>query len=127
MTTGVGRTILLVEDDASVRKLVSAMLHSSHYEVLTAGNGPDALGASAMHPGRIDLIITDFGLGEMNGLELADRIAARRPGLKVLVISGYSEINLPPGIKESLQPEFLPKPFTMDALLSKVGRILVRP
>lgn len=127
MTIGIGRTILLVEDDASVRKLVSAMLHSSQYEVLTAGSGADALGASAVHPGRIDLIITDFGLGEMNGLELADRIAARRPGLKVLVISGYSEISLPPGFKESLKPDFLPKPFTMDALLAKVGRILERP
>lgn len=127
MTIGIGRTILLVEDDASVRKLVSAMLHSCQYEVLTAGNGADALVASATHPGRIDLIITDFGLGEMNGLEIADRISARRPGLKVLVISGYSEINLPPGFKESLKPDFLPKPFTMDALLSKVGRLLERP
>ena len=127
MTNGNGRTVLLVEDDPSVRKLISAMLDSHAYRVLAAGDGAEALATSSLFEGRIDLVITDFGLGEMNGLELADRLSARRPGLRVLIISGYTEIQLPPGIRESLKPEFLPKPFTMDALLAKVGRIMARP
>src|SRR5262245_7802590 len=124
MTSGNGRTVLLVEDDHSVRKLIASILDSRGYAVLPAANGAEALALSAAHEGDIHLIVTDFGLGEMNGLELAARVAGTRPGVAILIISGYTELPLPPGLKDAVRTEFLSKPFTMEVLLAKVSRMM---
>lgn len=127
MTNGNGRTVLVVEDDQAVRKLVSGILETRGYSVLPAAGGAEALAASESHRGEIQLIVTDFGLGEMNGLELASRIAGRRPGIRILLISGYTEIPLPAALRDAVRAEFLPKPFTMNTFLAKVEGMLGAP
>lgn len=127
MTNGNGRTVLVVEDDHSVRKLLSGYLEMLGCRVLPAAGGAEAIAAAEAFPGEIHLVVTDFGLGEMNGLEMAARIAGRRPGIGILLISGYSEIPLPPGLKDAVRPEFLAKPFTMEEFLGKAGRMMGPP
>jgi CheY-like chemotaxis protein len=122
-----GRTVLVVEDDPAVRKLVAGFLESRGYVVLAAGSGAEALTAAEAYRGEIDLIITDFGLGAMNGLELAARIAGTRPGIAILLISGYTELPLPPGLKDAVRAQFLAKPFTMEGFLAKVDGMLRAP
>lgn len=121
---GTGRTILLVEDDQSVRKLISGVLESRGYFVISCVDGEAALAASGSHAGDIHLIVTDFGLGELNGLQLAARIADTRPGIGTLLISGYTEIPMPPEMRDRLRAEFLPKPFSMEAMLAKVADLI---
>lgn len=116
--------MLVVEDDPSVRKLVSGFLETIGCSVLPAAGGAEAIAAADAYPGEIDLVVTDFGLGEMNGLEMAARIGGKRPGIGILLISGYTEIPLPPGLRETVRSEFLAKPFTMEEFLGKVGGMM---
>lgn len=124
MTTGFGPVVLVVEDDQAVRKLVGGILETGGHLVLVAADGAEALATSAAWPGSIDLLVTDFGLGEMNGLELAARIGETRPGVAVLIISGYTELPIPPAMSGRLKADFLAKPFTTNALLQKVAQVL---
>lgn len=124
MTAGNGRTVLLVEDDASVRKLVSSILGSRGYHILSAAGGTEAIRLAESHAGEIHLIVSDFGLADMNGLEAAARIAGDRPGIGILLISGYTDLPLSPDLRGAIRAEFLSKPFTMDSLLAKVGKML---
>lgn len=124
MTIGIGPVVLLVEDDQAVRKLVGGILETQDYTVLPAADGAEAIATAAAWPGKIDLLVTDFGLGEMNGIELAARLGKSRPGLAVLVISGYTEIPVPPSLREHIRADFLAKPFTMDVFLGKVEQVL---
>jgi DNA-binding NtrC family response regulator len=124
MQFGNGRTVLLVEDDQAVRKLISGVLEASGYHVLPAVDGESAVAAAGAHLGEIHLMITDFGLGEMNGLQVAASIAALRPGIGILLISGYTEIPVPSELRIAARAEFLAKPFTMEAMLSKIRSML---
>ena len=117
-------TILVVEDDDSVRRLIVGTLGMCGFHVLQAADGSGALLAAAQHVGPIDLLLTDVIMPGMNGKEVADRLAALRPGVKVLFISGYSgELIAKAGV---LQPgvAYLPKPFTSDVLAAKVREML---
>jgi len=88
---GRGETVLLVEDEPSVRELAREMVEELGYRVLAAADGPEALTLAEKHP-QIDLLFTDVMLPHgMNGRELADELARRRPGLPVVFASGYSE------------------------------------
>jgi len=113
-------TILLVEDDDKVRKLVRRMLTQLGYKVLEASHGLDAVGVAGKHDGRIDLLLTDVVMPKMSGQEFAERVAAVRPDIEVVFMSGYPG-GMTSGHVTLDQSEFLlQKPFDKDAL----GRIL---
>ena len=116
--------ILLVEDDAAVRTSTLRVLSDRGYVVLPAASGEEALELEAAHGGRIDLILTDVVLPGMNGRELAERLAERRPSVPVLFTSGYNDdLILARGTRRDAV-RFLPKPFTPSTLLDTVVRIL---
>jgi two-component system cell cycle sensor histidine kinase/response regulator CckA len=117
-------TILLVEDEDPVRRLIAKLLGTRNYTILEANQGETALAVSESFPGPIHLLITDIMMPVMNGKELAARLANLRPGLKVLYISGYPGRFLPVGAGENGEEEFLSKPFKSDILLAKVDSLL---
>jgi len=117
-------TILLVEDEATVRQLARRFLEAKGYSVLEAPNGNEALERAASHAHRIDLLVTDLVMPGMSGREVAQRLSALRPGLKVLFVSGYTDdLAIRRSVAESDVP-FLQKPFTADALARKVRQVL---
>jgi len=117
-------TLLLVEDDEPGRVYARRVLEARGYRVLTAAHGPEALEVAAAHDGPIDLLVTDVIMPGMSGRELADRLVATRPGLRVLYVSGYTENSvvhhghLEPGVA------FLVKPYSPDDLARKVREVL---
>jgi len=117
-------TILLVEDDSAVRLLVEEILASIGYHVLAAEDGPHALLAARQHAGKIDLLLTDVVLPKMGGKEIASRLAALRPGIKVLFMSGYTGHSA--AQQGNLDPDaaFLPKPFSPAVLIERVRGVL---
>jgi len=126
-TAGTNRrvTILLAEDDDRVRRLMGRILKpQANYRVIEAHDGAHALALAAAEPGAIDLLITDVVMPNVNGRELAERIARARPGIKILFISGFTQ-----GVVEQqgIIPEnvpFLAKPFAPEDLLKKVRQLL---
>jgi PAS domain S-box-containing protein len=118
-------TLLVVEDQADVRRLALAILKHQGYRLLEAENADRALEVSGNHAGAIDLLVTDVIMPGRTGCELAESLAIQRPGIKVLYISGYSgdagQGCLEPGT------EYLPKPFTPEQLASKVREVLRKP
>lgn len=117
-------TILLVEDDAAVREYASGVLGDLGYEVLVAVDGPDAIVASERHPGQIDLLLTDVVMPKLNGRDLAEFLCQRRPSLRVLFVSGYTENSI---VHHGVLDEglnFLAKPFSPSALARKVRSVL---
>jgi CheY-like chemotaxis protein len=117
-------TILLVEDESSVRELATAMLKRQGYHVLTAANGDDALALAAQRPGHIDLLLTDVVMPGMNGRELSERLLQLRPGLAVLFASGYTEDTILRHGVLSETTHFLAKPYTLPAIANKVRQVL---
>jgi PAS domain S-box-containing protein len=121
---GQGETVLVVDDEPTVRALVAEALGDLGYAALEAGDGP--AGLRVLRSGaRVDLLVTDVGLpGGMNGRQLADAGRALRPGLRVLFITGYAENaavgngHLEPGM------HVLTKPFAVEALASRVRAII---
>jgi len=116
-------TILLVDDEEGVRKLLAAVLHNGGYTVIEAANGLAALSVYEKNSHKIDLVLTDVVMPQMNGFELGLRLAEKNPDLRILYVSGYrdSPINSPPGEPPKA---FLNKPFTPDVLLTKVREVL---
>jgi CheY-like chemotaxis protein len=116
-------TILLVDDEEGVRKLVCAVLKSGGYDVLEAANGPAALAAYEKNAHKIDLVLTDVVMPQMNGFELGKTLCGRAPALKILYMSGYRDTAS--GVAGAEAPRaFLHKPFTPAALLAKVREVL---
>jgi signal transduction histidine kinase/CheY-like chemotaxis protein len=111
-------TVLLVEDDESVRDFVGFVLRQQGYHVLEAEDGPHALETAEAHPGPIDLLISDLVMPHMGGFEVAQALVRSRPALRVLHMSGYSGDAVTGG------GAFLPKPFSREALLESVTQIL---
>jgi DNA-binding NtrC family response regulator len=112
--------ILLVEDDISVRITAKRILERAGYSVITASNGREALAIHERHDAKIDLLLTDMIMPEMNGRELVARIRERDPEVAVLVMSGYTEQT---SISQSLVESgsvFIQKPFTPESLTAKV-------
>jgi PAS domain S-box-containing protein len=117
-------TILLVEDEESVRELVRDTLTAKGYTVVEAENGEAGLAAAAQHKGSIDLVISDVVMPAMGGRELARQLIASRPGIKILYLSGYTEDTLvEEGLAEN-EAGFLQKPFSLQTLARKVKEIL---
>ena len=122
---GGSETILLVEDEDSVRGVARRMLERSGYRVLVAANGGDALKVCEAHDQEIDLMVTDVVMPHMRGVELAQRAERVRPGLRVLFMSGYTDNAIDPSIDRSVS--FLQKPFTFVELLGAVRAALEDP
>jgi PAS domain S-box-containing protein len=117
-------TILLVEDEGPVRKLVREILAGYGYTVLEAPGGVEALTIFDRHGGQIDLLLTDVVMPGMSGHALAQRLSALRPALRVLCMSGYTDdIIGHHGVLDS-QLGYLQKPFTPEGLARKVREIL---
>jgi PAS domain S-box-containing protein len=116
-------TVLLVEDDAAVRRLARQILERLGYSVLEARSPADALDMAG-RAGPIHLVVTDVVMPGMSGRELADRVGRLRPGVKILYTSGYpGEAIARQGVLET-GTEFLPKPFTANGLAQKVRQVL---
>jgi two-component system, cell cycle sensor histidine kinase and response regulator CckA len=117
-------TILLVEDELVVRRLVAEILESNGYSVLQAGDGPSALELLRRHTGPLDLLVTDVVMPGMSGPAVAGAVAAMRPRAHVLYISGYTDSAV--GHHGVLEPgiAFLQKPFNADELSRKVREVL---
>jgi len=119
-------TILLVEDEGPVRAVASGILTRHGYLVLEAGNGEEALRQSELHPGAIELLLTDVVMPRMSGRELAEQLLAVRPQLKVLYMSGYTDdAILQHRVLES-GVLLLQKPLRPIALLKRVREALER-
>ncbi len=117
-------TVLLVEDEESVRQLVRETLAAKGYRVVEAQNGEAGMAAAARHDGKIDLVITDVVMPGMGGRELVKQLALSRPETKVLYLSGYTEDAIvSEGTIES-GAAFLQKPFTLQVLSRKVREVL---
>lgn len=118
-------TILLVEDEDEVRRVLNQILVSKGYRVLQAGSGEEALVISRLHRGTIDLLLTDVTMPQMKGPELAARLLAERRGARVIYMSGYNEELLSDG--ESETPICLNKPFSSQTLGRTVREVLDVP
>jgi PAS domain S-box-containing protein len=117
-------TILLAEDEETVRKFARLTLETYGYRVLDGGSGPEALAVAERHAGQIHLLVTDVVMPGVGGRELAEALRARHPGLKVLYVSGYTDdAVVRHGIVEA-HDAFLQKPFSPLALARKVRAIL---
>ncbi len=111
-------TILVVDDDDTIRRVTERVLKRAGFDVLIAGSGPDALAVAASHAGLIDVLLTDLVMPGMSGRDLARELSAIHPETKILFMSGYHQHNP----LEAAQ--FLAKPFHRDELLDKVRRAI---
>jgi len=120
-------TILLAEDDETVRRMTNAVLTTLGYHVLEADNGEAALLICERFDQPISLLLTDVVMPEMNGCELARRVAAMRPSVRVLYMSGYApNAIVQHGVLDG-SLSFLQKPFMPTALAQKVREVLDKP
>ncbi|MGH7506944.1 MAG: response regulator [Longimicrobiales bacterium] len=118
-------TVLVVEDDAAVRATTARMLQRQGYDVVST---QDARIAFALCTGpereRIALVLSDVIMPNMGGIELAERLVAVRPGLRVLLMSGYSDENLDPAAIDATGSDLLRKPFAPAQLGGRVRALL---
>jgi two-component system, cell cycle sensor histidine kinase and response regulator CckA len=117
-------TILLVEDEAAVRELTAQMLSRAGYRVLSAATPGEACALFDEHQAGIDLLITDVVMPEMHGPALAERLVAKRPDLRVLFVSGYSDA-MPASATANHRVTFLGKPFAPARLMETVAELLM--
>jgi CheY-like chemotaxis protein len=120
-------TVLLAEDDESLRVLATRVLGALGYKVLVARTGREALRIVAEHKGPIDMIATDVVMPEMNGSQLVEKVLEARPGIRVLFMSGYTDDEVMRRGVINGQTAFLQKPFTPDLLAHKVREVLDAP
>jgi CheY-like chemotaxis protein len=121
-------TLLLVEDEPSVRHLAEGVLKGQGYTVLTAPNGQDALRVAREHRGQpISLVVTDVIMPRMGGKVMAEWLKTTYPGLKVLFTSGYTEDAIAQHGVLDEGVEFLPKPYSPASLARKVRELLDAP
>lgn len=117
-------TIVLVEDEATLRSVTAATLRSAGYTVLEAATPPAAVHLAETHPGPIHLLLTDVVLPHMNGVELSKRLQNIRPNLKVIFISGYGGEALARHISVAPAAVLVEKPFSRATLFSKIHTVL---
>jgi two-component system, cell cycle sensor histidine kinase and response regulator CckA len=120
-------TILLVEDEESVRQLVRETLAARGYRVLEASNGNAALALAASRSDTVHLVITDIVMPGLSGHELVEQLQHARPGIKVLYLSGYAQDAFATPLAAGAQGGFLQKPFTLQSLSRKVREVLGAP
>jgi CheY-like chemotaxis protein len=119
-------TLLLVEDQAPLREILCEALQLLGYRVLVAPDGEAAIATARRHRGRIDLLVTDVVMPRLDGCELARRLSAERPGLRVLYLSGHGlDTATRRGMVEG--STLLEKPFSTETLSFRVREALDRP
>jgi CheY-like chemotaxis protein len=116
-------TILLVEDAQLVRKLTQELLEMRGYKVLEAASPEEALRICQSFDGQIDLVLSDIIMPKITGRELAEQAVRMRPGIKILLMSGYAD-EITRGLIVKTGFHFIAKPFTSDALAIKVREAL---
>ncbi|MFT3912563.1 MAG: response regulator [Anaeromyxobacteraceae bacterium] len=121
---GHGEQVLLVDDEAVVRRATERLLARLGYHVTVASSGDEAL-ALVEGGAKVDVVVTDVAMPGMSGTELAQQVRDRRPGTPVLFVSGYAEELMDPGLPDGGKLGFLPKPFSMETLAEKVRDLLV--
>jgi len=111
--------ILIVEDEAMIQNFVRVMLEREGYFVLTAEDGEAALSLSKQYPGQIHLLLTDIMMPKMGGVELSRRISAERPGIQIVLMTGYT-------FAENIDPKFpcLQKPFKLKKLRDTIKDLI---
>jgi two-component system cell cycle sensor histidine kinase/response regulator CckA len=121
-----GGTILIVEDEESVRKLVERTLSDAGYNCLSAVDAESALDIARGFSGTLDLLLTDVILPGMNGKLLAEKLMLQRPGIKVLFMSGYTDNAIVHHGVLDAGTEFLNKPFSAQTLRNRVQEVLAQ-
>jgi CheY-like chemotaxis protein len=121
---GCHSVILVADDDALIRNLVTLLMLQDGHFVLSAADGHEGLELSRQCPGSIDLVITDVKMPRMNGTDLCAHLLEERPGIKVLVMSGADMNEI---VSQNANLPFLPKPFDGETLRPKVRTILAAP
>jgi CheY-like chemotaxis protein len=117
-------TVLVVEDQEEVRGFVVQALRERGYDVLSAGDGEQAISTAAQHSGNIDVLLTDVVLPGINGREVAERLKHARSSLKVIYTSGYTQdLIADRGVLHS-DVSFVPKPYTAEQIAAKVRETL---
>ncbi|MDX2204711.1 MAG: response regulator [Hyphomicrobiaceae bacterium] len=123
--TGTGR-VLLVEDEDAVRNFAARALSRQGYDVLEAASGLEALEVMEREQGRIDLVVSDVIMPEMDGPTMLKEMRKTRPDLKIIFVSGYSDDAFKKSLDENEVYSFLPKPFTLPQIAAKVKEQLGR-
>lgn len=126
-TTG-SETVLLVEDEPSIRQLMRRMLQGLGYKMIDAQNGPEAVTVAERHQDPIDLLLTDVVMPSMDGFEVATRVALLHPETRVLFLSGHAvdSEKVREGLRKTTH-RFLLKPFTQQTLKEKIREVLDAP
>ena len=124
---GGDETVLLIEDNVDVQMLVKTMLENKGYHVLTANDGREGKHVARTYEGTIHLVISDAMMPHMSGWAITRSLKVQRPDLRVLFITGRADAEMTSYGDLSTQGEVLSKPFTSDALLGTVRRMLDRP
>ena len=118
------KTILVVDDERTVRQGAAEGLRRAGYHVLEAKSGKDALAVLQKFDGRLDLLLTDVQMQKMDGGELAEHVQAESPDTRILFMSGYTGgAPLHDSVRDD-GPDFIAKPFLVDALLRKVKALI---
>jgi two-component system, cell cycle sensor histidine kinase and response regulator CckA len=117
-------TILVVEDEAPLRSMTRLALEKNGYTVLEAGDGEEAIRVGALHLGPIQLLVSDVVMPRMGGRQLAERLTALRPEMRVMFVSGYTDDAVVRNGVRQAEVAFLQKPFSPDALSRKVRTVL---
>ena len=118
------KTVLVVDDEPEIRKLVAAMIGQFGYQTLTADSGEHALTLYRHHNQPLALLVTDVVAPGMSGPMLADKLCELQPDLKVLYISGYDNTHVVQKYVVERGHALLAKPFTVDELRRKMGELL---
>src|SRR5262249_34447371 len=124
MPSATETTILAVDDDRTVLDLVKSILGSAGYRVLVADGAWGAIEKYEAATQPIDLLLTDVIMPDLTGPVLAERLRSRQPDLKVLFMSGYHDTDVVRRFSHHRDFTLLPKPFTMQGLLTEVGKAL---
>ena len=122
--TARGETVMVVEDELALREVTKRMLTRHGYNVITASNGLEALKIASEHEGEIHLLLTDVVMPQMLGKEVAEKMAAIKPGIEVLFMSGYARPVLASQGRLDPNVTLIEKPFSGADLLEKAGQVL---
>ena len=117
-------TIFVVDDEEIIRDMASEMLSCRGYEIITAGDGTEAIETFGRLSGKIDVVLLDVVMPDLNGEEVFNEMQKIKPGIRVILSSGYSADNISDELVESSYTDFIEKPYTLKDLLEKIDAVL---